>query len=121
VVFSAHPRLLTRINQVFNQRELAELFINSQLLRGIRDESDVRDMPAEKRQLALRAMRNAQNSMRICLGGKGVGPCRLPAHGRVALTAGSIPRSFATAHTTPVCRQSSPIPVIQPESHADTA
>lgn len=72
---------LTRIVAVFNQRELAELFINSQLLRGIRDESDVRDMPAEKRQLALRAMRNAQNSMRICLGGKGVGPRRLRDHG----------------------------------------
>jgi hypothetical protein len=78
-------------------------------------------MPAEKRQLALRAMRNAQNSMRICLGGKGVGPRCLPSHDLVALTEGSTPKSFAMEHTTPVCWQPSPIPVIRPESHADTA
>jgi len=41
------------------QRQLAELFINSQLLRGVRSAEDVKAMSADKRALALRAMHNA--------------------------------------------------------------
>lgn len=49
------------------QRQYAELFVNSQLLRGIRDPSDVVSMPEEKRALAIDAMRNAQRCIDICL------------------------------------------------------
>ncbi|KAL1406859.1 hypothetical protein Q8F55_006268 [Vanrija albida] len=49
------------------QRQYAELFVNSQLLRGIREPSDVLNMPEEKRTLAIRAMRNAQHCLEICL------------------------------------------------------
>ncbi|WWC89988.1 uncharacterized protein L201_004918 [Kwoniella dendrophila CBS 6074] len=51
------------------QRQYAELFVNSQLLRGIRDPADVAKMPEEKRVLAIRAMRNAQKCLDICLHG----------------------------------------------------
>ncbi|KAL7424072.1 hypothetical protein Q5752_001657 [Cryptotrichosporon argae] len=46
------------------------LFVNSQLLRGIREPSDVVNMPEEKRALAIRAMRNAQHCIEICLRGE---------------------------------------------------
>ncbi|ADV20422.1 Hypothetical protein CGB_B4500C [Cryptococcus gattii WM276] len=49
------------------QRQYAELFVNSQLLRGIKEPSDVVGMPEEKRTLAIRAMRNAQKCLDICL------------------------------------------------------
>nr|XP_019042265.1 hypothetical protein I302_08866 [Kwoniella bestiolae CBS 10118]OCF21195.1 hypothetical protein I302_08866 [Kwoniella bestiolae CBS 10118] len=51
------------------QRQYAELFVNSQLLRGIREPADVAKMPDEKRILAIRAMRNAQKCLQICLHG----------------------------------------------------
>ncbi|WWC61081.1 uncharacterized protein I303_103659 [Kwoniella dejecticola CBS 10117] len=51
------------------QRQYAELFVNSQLLRGIREPADVAKMPEEKRVLAIRAMRNAQKCLDICLHG----------------------------------------------------
>ncbi|OCF71780.1 hypothetical protein I204_07843 [Kwoniella mangroviensis CBS 8886] len=51
------------------QRQYAELFVNSQLLRGIREPADVAKMPDEKRVLAIRAMRNAQRCLEICLRG----------------------------------------------------
>lgn len=52
------------------QRQYAELFVNSQLLRGIVNPADVANMPEEKRVLALRAMRNAQACLEICLHGE---------------------------------------------------
>ncbi|KAK4689740.1 large subunit ribosomal protein L4, partial [Tremellales sp. Uapishka_1] len=52
------------------QRQYAELFVNSQLLRGIRERTDVINMPSEKRDLAIRAMRNAQHCLDICLRGE---------------------------------------------------
>ncbi|WVQ98787.1 hypothetical protein IAU59_005918 [Kwoniella sp. CBS 9459] len=52
------------------QRQYAELFVNSQLLRGIRDPADIVNMPEEKRMLAIRAMRNAQKCLDICLHGE---------------------------------------------------
>ncbi|OCF36645.1 hypothetical protein I316_01898 [Kwoniella heveanensis BCC8398] len=52
------------------QRQYAELFVNSQLLRGIRDPADIVNMPEEKRTLAIRAMRNAQKCLEICLRGE---------------------------------------------------
>lgn len=52
------------------QRQYAELFVNSQLLRGIREPSDVVSMPEEKRLLAIRAMRNAQTVLEVCLKGQ---------------------------------------------------
>lgn len=52
------------------QRQYAELFVNSQLLRGIREPSDVVSMPDEKRALAIRAMRNAQTVLEVCLKGQ---------------------------------------------------
>ncbi|WVF72211.1 hypothetical protein IAT40_007023 [Kwoniella sp. CBS 6097] len=52
------------------QRQYAELFVNSQLLRGIRDPADIVNMPEEKRTLAIRAMRNAQKCLDICLHGE---------------------------------------------------
>ncbi|OWZ63172.1 hypothetical protein AYX14_03309 [Cryptococcus neoformans] len=52
------------------QRQYAELFVNSQLLRGIKEPSDVVGMPEEKRALAIRAMRNAQKCLDICLHGE---------------------------------------------------
>ncbi|WRT67181.1 uncharacterized protein IL334_004147 [Kwoniella shivajii] len=52
------------------QRQYAELFVNSQLLRGIREPADVSKMPDEKRVLAIRAMRNAQKILDICLHGE---------------------------------------------------
>ncbi|KAG7530394.1 hypothetical protein FFLO_05057 [Filobasidium floriforme] len=55
------------------QREYASLFTNSQLLREIRSASDVKRMPNDKRELALRAMENAQNCIRIALRGKSYG------------------------------------------------
>lgn len=57
---------------VIVQRQYAELFVNSQLLRGIREPTDVVDMPDEKRILAIRAMRNAQKCIEICLRGENV-------------------------------------------------
>jgi hypothetical protein len=55
------------------QREYASLFTNSQLLREIRSASDVKRMPNDKRELALRAMQNAQNCIQIALKGKSYG------------------------------------------------
>ncbi|WWD15975.1 hypothetical protein CI109_100399 [Kwoniella shandongensis] len=52
------------------QRQYAELFVNSQLLRGIRESSDIIGMPEEKRALAIRAMKNAQRCLDICLHGE---------------------------------------------------
>ncbi|WVN85319.1 uncharacterized protein L203_100464 [Cryptococcus depauperatus CBS 7841] len=52
------------------QRQYAELFVNSQLLRGIKEPSDVVGMPVEKRALAIRAMRNAQKCLDTCLHGE---------------------------------------------------
>ncbi|KAL7423972.1 hypothetical protein Q5752_001557 [Cryptotrichosporon argae] len=52
---------------VQNMRQLAELFINSQLLRGVHGPADVQRLPPVKRELAMRAMRNAKRSMDICL------------------------------------------------------
>ncbi|KAK8869752.1 hypothetical protein IAR55_000320 [Kwoniella newhampshirensis] len=52
------------------QRQYAELFVNSQLLRGIRESTDIFGMPEEKRALAIRAMRNAQRCLYICLHGE---------------------------------------------------
>ncbi|WVR05190.1 hypothetical protein IAU60_002202 [Kwoniella sp. DSM 27419] len=52
------------------QRQYAELFVNSQLLRGIREPADIIHMPDEKRILAIRAMRNAQRCLDICLHGE---------------------------------------------------
>lgn len=49
------------------QRNYASLFINSQLLRGIKDSSDVKKMPADKRELAVKAMRNAQACLEVVL------------------------------------------------------
>ena len=54
------------------QRQYAELFVNSQLLRGIKEPTDVVNMPEEKRALAIRAMRNAQRCIEICLRGENV-------------------------------------------------
>jgi hypothetical protein len=54
------------------QRQLAELFINSQLLRGVRTVADVKALSAEKRVLALRAMHNALKCGEIALSGKHV-------------------------------------------------
>jgi hypothetical protein len=54
------------------QRQYAELFVNSQLLRGIKEPQDVINMPEEKRALAIRAMRNAQRCIEICLRGENV-------------------------------------------------
>lgn len=54
------------------QRQYAELFVNSQLLRGIKEPTDVINMPDEKRALAIRAMRNAQRCIEICLRGENV-------------------------------------------------
>ncbi|ODO03333.1 hypothetical protein L198_02178 [Cryptococcus wingfieldii CBS 7118] len=47
-----------------------QLFVNSQLLRGVKEPSDVVGMPEEKRALAIRAMRNAQKCLDICLHGE---------------------------------------------------
>jgi hypothetical protein len=63
---------------VIIQRQYAELFVNSQLLRGIREPTDVINMPEEKRLLAIRAMRNAQRCIEICLRGENVGPRPCP-------------------------------------------
>lgn len=52
------------------QRQLAELFINSQLLRGVHSVADVEAMSEEKRRLALRAMHNALRCVDICLRGQ---------------------------------------------------
>lgn len=52
------------------QREYSSLFINSQLLRGIKEAADVRKMPQDKRDLAIRAMRNAQTCLDIAIRGK---------------------------------------------------
>lgn len=48
-------------------KKKCRLFVNSQLLRGIKEPSDVVGMPEEKRTLAIRAMRNAQKCLDICL------------------------------------------------------
>lgn len=53
-------------------RKSCRLFVNSQLLRGIKEPSDVVGMPEEKRALAIRAMRNAQKCLDICLHGENV-------------------------------------------------
>jgi hypothetical protein len=53
------------------------LFVNSQLLRGVRESSDVTSMPEEKRALAIRAMRNAQRCLEICLRGENVRPTQM--------------------------------------------
>ena len=55
------------------QREYASLFTNSQLLRGIRNADDVKRMPGDKRELALRAINNATNCLRIALRGQSYG------------------------------------------------
>jgi hypothetical protein len=55
------------------QREYASLFTNSQLLRCIRSPKDVKRMPSDKRELALRAINNAQNCIRIALRGQSYG------------------------------------------------
>ena len=55
------------------QREYASLFTNSQLLRGVRSPSDVNRMASDKRELALRAIHNAQNCIRIALRGQSYG------------------------------------------------
>lgn len=52
------------------QREYSSLFLNSQLLRGIRDAADVQKLPADKRELAIKAMRNAQACLDIVIRGK---------------------------------------------------
>lgn len=52
------------------QREYSSLFLNSQLLRGIRDAADVQKLPADKRELAIQAMRNAQACLEITIRGK---------------------------------------------------
>ncbi len=52
------------------QREYSSLFINSQLLRGVREAADVKRMPDDKRELAMKAMKNAQNCLDIALRGK---------------------------------------------------
>lgn len=52
------------------QRQLAELLLNSQLLRGVQSAADVEAMATEKRALALRAMRNALSCVDICLRGR---------------------------------------------------
>jgi hypothetical protein len=52
------------------QREYSSLFINSQLLRGVKEAADVRKMPPDKRDLAIRAMRNAQTCLDIAIRGK---------------------------------------------------
>ena len=52
--------------------DVLRLFVNSQLLRGIRESTDVINMPEEKRTLAIRAMRNAQRCIDICLRGENV-------------------------------------------------
>lgn len=54
------------------QRQLAELFINSQLLRGVHSPEDVEAMSAEKRALALRALGNALRCVHYTLRGKHV-------------------------------------------------
>lgn len=66
------PRKLIALKPVIIQRQYAELFVNSQLLRGIREPHDVVNMPEEKRALAIRAMRNAQRCLEICLRGENV-------------------------------------------------
>ena len=52
------------------QRSYASLFINSQLLRGIKDAADVKKMPPDKRDLAIKAMRNAQSCLEIAIRGE---------------------------------------------------
>ena len=52
------------------QRSYASLFINSQLLRGIKDAADVKRMPPDKRDLAIKAMRNAQSCLEIAIRGE---------------------------------------------------
>jgi hypothetical protein len=60
-------------------------------------------MPVEKKRLALRAMRNARNSLKICLGGKGVSDLWWPVEGLVNWAESlSITKSFAMGPTTPV-------------------
>lgn len=52
------------------QREYSSLFINSQLLRGVGEAADVGKLSPEKRALAVRAMRNAQTCLDICIRGE---------------------------------------------------
>lgn len=66
---------MAKLMIVIIQRQYAELFVNSQLLRGIREPTDVIDMPEEKRALAIRAMKNAQRIIEICLHGENVSLC----------------------------------------------
>ena len=71
---SNHTKAIRRVRRrrPFNT-DLKRLFVNSQLLRGVREPSDVLVMPEEKRLLAIRAMRNAQRCVEICLRGENVG------------------------------------------------
>ena len=58
------------MESLLSQRSYASLFINSQLLRGIKDAADVKKMPPDKRELAIKAMRNAQNCLEIAIRGE---------------------------------------------------
>jgi hypothetical protein len=53
-----------------SQRSYASLFINSQLLRGVKDAADVKKMPPDKKELAIEAMRNAQTCLEIAIRGE---------------------------------------------------
>lgn len=58
------------LESLLAQRSYASLFINSQLLRGIKDAADVKRMPPDKRELAIQAMRNAQSCLEIAIRGE---------------------------------------------------
>lgn len=64
------------LTPVSMQRQLAELFLNSQLLRGVRSAADIASMDDEKRALAQRAMGNALMCVDIVLHGRNVSPSR---------------------------------------------
>lgn len=84
------------------QRQLAELLLNSQLLRGVKSAADVEAMATEKRALALRAMRNALSCVDICLRGRFVSHAWILAAGIVRLTH-STQQDSCTAHTSRKC------------------
>ena len=49
------------------QRHFAELFHNATALRGVRGNEDVKEMPEEQRELALRSINIAKTGLELCL------------------------------------------------------
>lgn len=82
--------LKTTDDSVTMQRQLAELLLNSQLLRGVQSAADVEAMATEKRALALRAMRNALSCVDICLRGRFVSCWRSHCQSDPQYTAGLV-------------------------------